>query len=88
LKAAYSHAGDGYGSASELIGAIHSGDSTGASQLTLGIDRQLSKRTVLIAFYSRILNEARAVYDFGINQLGVSDGGRPSVLSLGMKHNF
>lgn len=88
LKAAYSHAGDGYGSAKELIGAVHSGDSTGASQLTLGIDRPLSKRTVLIAFYSRIMNDAHGGYDFGINQLGVSEGGRPSVLSLGMKHNF
>lgn len=88
LKAAYSHAGDGYGSANELIGAVRSGDGTGASQLTLGIDHPLSKRTMLIAFYSRIMNDAHGVYDFGINQLGVSEGGRPSVLSLGMKHNF
>ena len=88
VKTAYSHAGDGYGAAMETIGAIHSGDGTGASQFTVGVDHELSKRTVLFMFYSRITNDARAAYDFGINQLGTSEGGRPSVLSLGMKHNF
>jgi predicted porin len=88
VKAAYSHAGDGYGPSPLSIGAIRSGDSTGASHLTIGFDRELSKRTVLLMFYSRMTNDARATYDFGINQLGTSQGGRPSVLSLGMKHNF
>ena len=88
FKAAYSHAGDGYGPSPSSIGAIRSGNSTGASHLTIGFDRALSKRTVLLMFYSRITNDARATYDFGINQLGTSKGGRPSVLSLGMNHNF
>ncbi|MFZ5527834.1 MAG: porin [Pseudomonadota bacterium] len=88
LKAGYAHAGNGSGKASARIGAIQSGPATGATQITLGYDHELSKRTTLQAFYSRIDNAQRGLYDFAINEAGVSQGQRASVFTLGMRHNF
>ena len=47
-----------------------------------------SKRTALFAFYSRINNRRNAIYDFAINELGVSAGADPQTFALGMRHNF
>ena len=88
LKAGYAHAGNGSGKALSRIGAIQSGPATGATQITLGYDHELSKRTTLQAFYSRIDNAQRGLYDFAINEAGVSQGQRASVFALGMRHNF
>ena len=88
LNAGYSHANDGTGSATETVGFFRSGPDTGSSQVTVGYEHALSKRTALFAFYSRINNESAALYDFAINQLGIKAGARPSVVSLGMRHNF
>lgn len=88
LRAGYAHAGDGRGSAQETVGFFHSGADTGASQLTVGYEHELSKRTALYAYVSRLRNDAAGVYDFAINELGVAPGQRPRVLALGLRHQF
>lgn len=65
---------------------------TGGNQFSLGYDHGLSKRTKLYAIYSRINNNSASDYGFSqstaaagtINGIGAS----PSVISLGMQHNF
>jgi len=65
---------------------------TGANQFSLGYDHGMSKRTTLYAIYSRINNKSASDYGFSqstaaagtINGIGSS----PSVISLGMQHNF
>lgn len=63
---------------------------TGSNQFSLGYDHGLSKRTKLYAIYSRISNQS------GINNVfsqttatsANAVGASPSVVSLGMQHNF
>lgn len=87
-KASYSKAYDGKGSSDEVMGAIRSGSDTGASHYTVGFDYELSKRTTLQAFASRIDNQARADYAFAINSDGAAPGVAPHVVSLGIRHSF
>jgi predicted porin len=88
FRIGYARAADGKGSAAETIGFFSSGSNTGASQVTVGYEHELSKRTALFAFYSRIDNDSAAIHDFAINELGAAAGERPSVFSLGMRHSF
>lgn len=63
---------------------------TGSNQFSLGYDHGLSKRTKLYAIYSRISNQS------GINNVfsqttatsANAVGASPSVVSLGLQHNF
>ena len=65
---------------------------TGANQFSLGYDHGMSKRTKLYAIYSRINNNSAS--DYGFSQSTASAGtvngigSSPSVISLGMQHNF
>lgn len=88
LRAGYTRAGDGRGDAAETVGFFRSGADTGASQLTVGYEHELSKRTAIYAYASRISNERAALYDFAINELGIAPGQRPRVLALGLRHQF
>lgn len=77
-----------YGKAGQLGATAN----TGANQFSLGYDHGMSKRTNLYAIYSRINNGIASDYGFSqstaaagtINGIGAS----PSVISLGMQHNF
>ncbi|HEU0219847.1 MAG TPA: porin [Gallionella sp.] len=77
-----------YGKAGQLASTAN----TGANQFSLGYDYGLSKRTKLYAIYSRISNKVASDYGFSqstastgtVNNIGSS----PSVVSLGMQHNF
>lgn len=88
LKAGYARAADGKGPSVETVGFFRSGAGTGSAQLTLGYEHELSKRTSLQAYYSRIANERQALYDFAINELGIAAGQRPSLFALGLRHAF
>jgi predicted porin len=88
LRAGYARAGDGSGGALETIGFMRSGAGTGAWHTTIGYEHELSKRTALFAYYSRIGNESQALYDFAINGLDAAPGARPSVVAIGMRHAF
>lgn len=88
LMGALTMAGDGKGSSAERIGAVRSGDETGAAQLTIGADYALSRRTSIFAMASRIRNDDAAAYDFAINSPGATPGSHPTLLSVGMRHSF
>jgi predicted porin len=88
VRAGYARAGNGGGTATETVGFFHSGPHTGASQFTVGYEHELSKRTAIYTFYSRVDNASDAIYDFAINELGAAPGEHPSVLSVGMRHSF
>ena len=88
LHLGYTKANDGSGPSTDTVGFFRSGADTGSTQVTVGYEHTLSRRTALYAYYSRINNEAAAIYDFAINELGVGAGARPSVVAFGMRHNF
>lgn len=88
FRLGYSRAADGKGASSEVVGFFQSGPGTGGAQVSVGYEHQLSKRTAVQAYWSRIRNERRGRYDFAINELGLSPGERPSVLALGIRHAF
>ena len=88
VRVGIARADDGKGPSTDTVGFFRSGAETGATQYTVGYEHALSRRTAVFAFYSRIDNEAAAIYDFAINELGVGAGVRPSVVALGLRHFF
>lgn len=68
--------------------------STGASQFSIALERNLNKRTAIYALYTNLKNDAAAMYNFGTS--GSDAGGVAttvaglglSAVSLGMKHAF
>lgn len=88
VRVGFALASNGAGNATETVGFFRSGAETGATQVTVGYDYPLSKRTALFAYYSRINNKRNAIYDFAINELGVSAGADPQTFALGMRHFF
>jgi predicted porin len=85
---AYSRALDGHGVQSDVVGSIHAGNHTGATQLTVGADYEFSHRTSLFAYVSQIANQSGASYDFAINPVGAKSAQKPRVLAVGMRHDF
>lgn len=88
LRLGYGQADDGSGPASQAVGGLRSGAETGATQLTVGAEYGLSRRTFLQTYASRLRNEARASYDFAINRPGAAPGSRATLLAVGLRHNF
>jgi len=81
-----------YGSVSETGSATNLVANSGATQISVGYDHGLSKRTKVYALYTRIANGAGANYKFSQNSGAASTtsgyGTSPTVLSLGLQHNF
>lgn len=77
-----------YGKAGQLGSALNSG----ASQVSIGYDHGLSKRTKLYALYSKISNGMGINYGFsqssGAATTSSGYGTSPSALSLGVQHTF
>ncbi|MDO9012464.1 MAG: porin [Gallionella sp.] len=65
---------------------------TGATQISLGYDHSLSKRTTVYAAYTKLSNDTVGVYVLSGNGTGAPTvggaGAKPSAISLGMKHTF
>lgn len=67
---------------------------TGARQISVGIDHNLSKRTSVYALYTQLSNDTAATYALGNSGIGNGTvfmngaGSKPSAVSLGMKHTF
>lgn len=63
-----------------------------AKQWTVGVNHNLSKRTKIYAFYSKIDNAANASYGYGINSTlntgPVSTGHDFHSFAMGLRHNF
>jgi predicted porin len=68
--------------------------STGAKQWAVGVDHAMSKRTTVYALYTKLSNDANALYGLSIS--GATSGSTaartadadPSAISIGMKHTF
>lgn len=77
-----------YGKAGQLGTTVDSG----ASQVSVGYDHGLSKRTKVYALYTRLTNGKGINYGFSQSSGAASTtsgfGTSPSVLSLGVKHSF
>lgn len=85
------HAESASGSALESIGTVRAGAGTGATHATVGYDYQLSQRSSLYAYYTRLANGRNGTANFAINGLGSDAASRGATLSgaaLGMRHNF
>lgn len=82
IKAAYGKANDGKDGTSD----------TGAKNITIGLDHNLSKRTAVYALYTKTDNDTDATYNIGGNGAGgaytPAAGKDPRAISLGMKHSF
>ncbi|OFA07956.1 outer membrane porin protein 32 precursor [Janthinobacterium sp. HH107] len=91
LRFGLAHAQSASGGALETIGTVRAGTGTGATHATAGYDYQLSKRSSLYAYYTRLANGSNGVADFAINSLGRDTGAAGATLSgvaLGVRHNF
>lgn len=74
-----------YSKAGNLNGAAN----TGANQVSLGYDHGMSKNTTVYALYSRVSNDsASTTYTTAGGNSAVTNGGDPSVLSVGINHSF
>ena len=87
LRALYGKAQEG--SCSLVGGGTCSASGLGARQYTLGYSYKLSTRTDLYGFYTRVINDANATYQFA-NAAGIgAAAGADNVGSgLGIRHTF
>jgi predicted porin len=73
----------------EVRGAISGVNDNGAKQFTLGANYNLSKRTQLFTYYTKIVNEKNADYRFSINSFATGGAGAdPSGFEMGIVHSF
>jgi predicted porin len=88
LRLTASRANDGKGSSTAKIGYLKKGPDTGATQVTVGDDYSLSKRTSVFLYYTHLKNDDKGAYDFPINPLTVSPGATLKGAALGLRHIF
>lgn len=70
---------------------LFKGPNSGAKLYTVGYEYNLSKRTQLYTYYTRISNNANANYRFGTNGINIAQAGpgaSPSGFVLGVSHDF
>ena len=63
-------------------------DNTGANQWTLGYTYDLSKRTMVHAYYTALKNQDAAQYDNYVNGLTPNVGGDNKIFGAGLRHSF
>ncbi|NOU01114.1 MAG: porin [Gallionella sp.] len=82
----------GYTKTGNFAGLAGTTTDSGATQVSVGYDHGLSKRTKLYALYTKITNGKGANYGFSQSSGAASTtsgfGTSPSVVSLGVKHTF
>jgi predicted porin len=93
LAGVYSLGSDDIKLAYVNAGKTNNVSDTGASQVSIGYDHNLSKATSLYAQYSKISNQNNAAYNFTTAYTtavtgGLTAGNDPSVFALGMKTSF
>lgn len=95
----YGKAGDGKGSVANGTSSpsgsdgarIFKGPNSGAKLITIGYEHNLSKRTQLYTYYTKISNDSNANYRFGTNGLNIAAAGAgasPSAFVFGISHDF
>lgn len=70
---------------------LFKGPDSGAKLYTVGYEYNLSKRTQLYTYYTRISNDANANYRSGVNGVNIAQtgpGASPSGFVLGVSHDF
>ncbi|MDO8989461.1 MAG: porin [Sideroxyarcus sp.] len=74
------------------LGEVASVADTGASQVSVGYDYSLSKRSTVYAMYTKLSNDQAAKYKLSQNSGASSTlagtGASPSAISMGLKHVF
>jgi len=73
-----------------ICGAITCGN-TGAKQYTLGASYNMSKRTAVHGFYTKLSNDSGVAYDNYVNGLGLAfatRGADTTVWGAGLRHSF
>jgi predicted porin len=81
--------GKGSSAPGTTVGAITNGSQTGAKQWVLGATYDMSKRTQLFTYYTKIDNDSNAQYRFSINSFATAgNGSSPSGFALGIHHHF
>lgn len=91
LRFGLAHAQSASGGALKTIGTVRAGAGTGATHATLGYDYQLSKRSSLYVYYTRLANGRNGIATFAINSLGsdaATKGAALSGVALGIRHDF
>jgi predicted porin len=93
LKAAYSYRSDNQANNGVDNTGFLTNRNDGARQITLGLDRPLSKRSTLYALYSVVLNDVNGLQILAggptnIAPVNVVKGGRAHGVSLGLLHSF
>ena len=91
MRVGLAHAQSATGNSLETIGTVRAGAGTGATHATIGYDYQLSKRSSLYAYYTRLANGRNGIAGFAINGLGrdgETQGATLSGLAMGIRHNF
>ncbi len=83
-------AANGTGSAVEgtQIGGLSKGPNSAATQWEVSYSYNLSPRTMLYAGYVQIANQAKANYNFNINEYPAAQGARLNGLLTGIAHFF
>ncbi len=84
IQAAYEHGGNATGS------ALVAGARTGASKITLGYSRTITKKTEIYALYTRIHNNPNGTYEITTNLIGTAPtgGANPQGVGAGMRYVF
>lgn len=83
----------GYGKAHNVVctlanGAACDGADTGANQVVLAYNYQLSKEMYLEAFATKLTNQARARYDFDNAGISPGTGADPMAFGFGVSYTF
>lgn len=88
LRFGVAKAGKTSGNSTQQIGVIKAGPDTGAWHATIGYDYNLSRRTSVFVYYTRLDNQKNGVADFAINNVSPSPGATLGATVLGMRHAF
>lgn len=80
LKASYTQLGKAKG--------LADADKYKANQWVLGATYDLSKRTQVLAYATRIDNKDNAAVNFGVNPVTVKAGSNPQAVGVALKHSF
>jgi predicted porin len=87
VYAQYAIAKDVKGSVCDVIGSDVCG-ATAGKQFTVGYSYDLSKRTMVHAYYTKLTNEENSFYDHYVNAVGNTAGADSTVFGAGLRHTF
>lgn len=86
----------GYGQSSDITCTLGNGvactqattDNTSGRQMVLGYNYVYSPALMFIGYYSRVINQANAKYDFDISGISPAFGASPTGIGFGLRYTF